>query len=191
MPARKRTAAQRALDLDTLADLFAQGKSQREMAQALGVTQPQIVFDLRKLDARWQKERGTWESDKERELARIHYIERQAHAGWERSREDKEVASSEKITGGKDGADRTKAAKRTEGQAGDPAFLNTLLKCSAQRVDLLRPAKRNLPLDTLGELLDALPYDIAFELRAVLGGHAGIAGPPQGADAAASAPPVA
>jgi hypothetical protein len=187
----KRTAAQRAIDLDKLGDLFCAGASQAEMAQQLSLSQPQVSKDLRKLDERWKASLGSFEVHRGRELAKINAIEREFRKGWDRSKEDKEVTTSEKSTGGGENGERTKAAKRVEGQAGNPAFLSGVLECIRERINLLRPVQRRLTLDTLGELLDALPYDVAIELRAILGGHARIERREESPDAAGGLAPSA
>ena len=47
MPGRKRTNAQREADFQRIAEMHALGKSQTEIAAALGLTQQQISLDLK------------------------------------------------------------------------------------------------------------------------------------------------
>lgn len=49
----KRTKIQRVKDLETTANLYLQGVSQYEIAQQLGVSQPQVSLDLKKLRDIW------------------------------------------------------------------------------------------------------------------------------------------
>jgi len=81
---------------------------------------------------------GNINQKKARELTKIDNLERTYWRAWRRSCEDKEIDIAEKTT---DGAapghpvplPRTKAAKRREGQSGNPAFLAGVQWCIEQR----------------------------------------------------------
>ena len=134
MAANKRTKAQRELDLDKLAEMRLEVKSQNEMAQALGISQSQVSQDLKKLDQRWLKAMGTTDLHKAREVARLDRLERLHNEGWKRSTEDKETKVAEKTTDGE--AIRTRAVSRLEKRDGNPAFLEGVRWCIAERIKL-------------------------------------------------------
>ena len=145
MAANKRTAGEREADLETIAREFLAGKSQAEIGKQLNLSQQQVSHDIKKLDGRWQAGVGEWNTHKARELARINDLEAEYHRAWQRSCEDKEVNIAEKSTAAGDGGERSKTAKRREGQSGNPAFLAGVLACIQARIDLLRPVAEKGP----------------------------------------------
>jgi hypothetical protein len=135
MAANKRTKAQRQLDLEKLSEMHLEGKSQNEMAQALGISQPQVCQELKKLDERWQKDIANTDLYKAREVAKLNHLERLNYEAFKRSREDKETKIAEKTTVGE--ANRTKAVSRQEKRDGNPAFLAGAKACIDKRCALL------------------------------------------------------
>jgi predicted transcriptional regulator len=167
MAANKRTKAQRELDLDKLSEMRLEGKSQNEMAQALGLSQSQVSQDLKKLDARWEAAIGNTHLHKAREAAKLDRLERKFNEAWKRSLEDKETKVAEKITVGE--VTRTKAVSRLEKRDGNPAFLAGALACIEKRCALIGlAAPKRLTLETLQQVLDSLPTDLALEIRDVI-----------------------
>jgi hypothetical protein len=164
MAANKRKKAQRALDLDKLSEMRLEGKFQSEMAQALGISQSQVSQELKKLDERWEKSMGNTYRHKAREVAKVDRLERLYNEGYKRSLEDKETKVAEKITVGE--VTHTKAVSRQEKRDGNPAFLAGAMACIEKRCALMGlAAPKRLTIETLGELLDSLPPDVAIELR--------------------------
>lgn len=134
--AAPRRKADREAALDKLSRLYLTGRSQRKCAELLGVAPSTICKDLATLQARWQASAlENIDAAKARELARIDAMERAYWDAWRRSCRDKESETAEKTTGG-DG-ERTKAGKRREGQAGNPAFLAGVQWCVEQRCKLI------------------------------------------------------
>lgn len=84
MPANKRTAFQREKDLQTLSQLYLQGEPLAVIAKAMGVTPPQISYDLKKLKQRW-RESSDW--DMNEELRRLELVEAEAWRAWRASKQ--------------------------------------------------------------------------------------------------------
>ena len=114
---------------------YLRGQTQWEIARAFEVTQKTISLDLKAIQAEWLAQavldRGEWTA---RELARIDEVERQAWAAWTKSQENAETLRAKTR-----GADQSSAetVKVSKGQAGDPRFLEIVLKCVAKRCELL------------------------------------------------------
>jgi hypothetical protein len=208
--AHKRTAGQRAAQLDTIARLTIRGKTQAEIAAVLGVSQSQISYDLKEIRQEWRKalkDRGF------QEVAGWDYLESVYWNAWDTSQEQREVKSTEKITksgkpaakGKKKGpgareAERLKAALRTEERDGNPAFLRGVERCKIQRARLLGITVEKLALtDPTGTkpdessgltddertakvmaIIDALRARAAGQLAAGAGGSSAPGGPPAG-----------
>lgn len=137
------TAARR----QQVAALYLQRRYQSEIAIALGVSQQVVSYDLKMLQQEWlASSLRDFDAAKGLELQRIYECERQFWAGWSRSQQPREVSVTEATEGGEvmapdgtmhpKGATR-KASMRREGQAGDPRFLDGVLKCISQRCDIL------------------------------------------------------
>jgi len=81
----------------TVADLCPQGWNQTAIAEELGVAQPTICDDLRRVRAEW-RESGVRDFDEARqlELMKLDRIEREAWSAWDQS---KKPAQSAVVTG--------------------------------------------------------------------------------------------
>lgn len=132
-----------------VAEMYLRGDYQTTIADALGVDQAQISRDLKALRSMWLASAiRDFDAARAEELARIDAVEKAAWDGWERSQKDKEVALNEQfddpiITKNKEGGVTTTPRMRKhqrlqkEGQAGSPAFLNTVLTCIERRCSIL------------------------------------------------------
>jgi hypothetical protein len=140
--AQKRTSFQRERDLERVADLHCRGLSQRAIAEQLQVSQPQIAYDMKRLQQRWQASAlAKLERYKAEQLARIEHLEAEAWKAWDRSCQDGETASTSLVQGRttKDGVslpDLRTSGKVTKGQAGDPRFLERVGACIQERCRL-------------------------------------------------------
>jgi predicted transcriptional regulator len=130
--------------------MWVRGHSQREIAKKFGITQPQVCHDLKEIRERLLPEdtQQMKEARKDR-LMELAMFKQEFLDEWERSKRDKETQTQEKIstTGkGKKGEDgeRIKAALRTEGRCGNPAFLNGALKVVQEECKIadLYPSKK-------------------------------------------------
>lgn len=145
--ALRRSAAQRARDLEHTADLYLKGWTQSQIANFLEVSQPQVSYDVRQLKKQWNEERrAQYDFYVNIELHRLRLLERETWDAWDRSKTPKEQTLSEQLRSaapadGDDdlpsGAARLKIQRRSVEQSGDPRFLETLLKIHSARTKLL------------------------------------------------------
>ena len=141
MAAPTRTPDQILEQRQQIAARYLRGEFQEAIARDLGISQQQVSYDLKAIRATWLASAvRDFDSAKAQELARIDEVERAAWEGWRRSTQDKEIENLEG-DGTLDPKTRkpkvTKVTKRREGQAGSPAFLNTVLTCIERRCAIL------------------------------------------------------
>lgn len=145
-----------------VAQRYLHGDMQSEIAHALHISQAQVSYDLKAVREMWLASLiSDFDAKKAQELAKIDAVEVAAWQGWERSLQPREVSLTEATEGGEvvgeDGTPRLKAptrkaSMRREGQAGDPRFLDGVLKCVAQRCAILglnAPTKFTIDWDKL------------------------------------------
>lgn len=125
-------------------ELYLTGHTQYAIAEALGVSQTTICFDLKAIHQQWKEAAITdIAAIKERELLRIDRIEREHWRGWVKSLKDRQRRTTK--SGGKEGDEVT---SMTEGQAGNPRFLEGIMHCIERRARLLgldAPEKIDFP----------------------------------------------
>ena len=115
--------------------LYLQGRYQAEIAQILGCSQQQVSADLAVLRRLWlASSLRDFDAAKAEELEKIDHAERAYWLGWERSQKTRTIIQAEHTTGEHFGRKRS---RRREGQVGDPRFLDGVLRCIAQRCDIL------------------------------------------------------
>jgi predicted transcriptional regulator len=90
MAANKRNPTERTRDLETLSRLYVKGRTQAEIAAELGISQPQVAYDLKDLRERWK---ASQDRTKAEELARIDAIEAEAWKGHSDSQDHSEKAA--------------------------------------------------------------------------------------------------
>ena len=118
-----------------VATKYLQGAMQSQIARDLGLSQSQISLDLKAIRAEWLKSAiRDFDEAKSIELAKLDAAEQAYWQGWERSCKDREISLTKAVQGDKA---RNEASVRRERQAGDPRFLDGVLKCIAQRCDIL------------------------------------------------------
>jgi hypothetical protein len=123
-----------------VAALYLQGEHQYAIAARVGVSQQQVSFDLKAMRLQWLAATlRDFDAAKAEELARIDAIEVEAWQAWARSKEPREVTTTEGIEGGAGAGQRIsrKAIVRREEQCGDPRFLERIQKCIEQRCTIL------------------------------------------------------
>jgi hypothetical protein len=140
--AAKRTAAQRAADLDFVAASLVRGRTIREIAAAISAVRPyslsasQVGVDAKAAQERWKlTAQASIATAQARTLATLDALERQAWEGWEQSRGPL-IRITETAPKDDAGASRITATKETR-PAGDAAFLRVLLEVSERRARLL------------------------------------------------------
>jgi len=113
---------------------YLRGEYQTAIAQSLGIDQAQVSRDLKAIRAQWLASAiRDFDAAKAEELAKVDAVEAEYWLAWERSKKDKEIATQEAGGDGK----KKKISLRREGQAGNPAFLEGVLKCISKRCEIL------------------------------------------------------
>lgn len=111
---------------------YIRGETQWEIARAFEVTQATVSNDLKAIRAAWLAEAvRDMDEIKARELAKVDACEEQAWKAWTRSQEDAETLRA-RMRG-----DTAETEKIKKGQAGDPRFLDLVLKCVEKRCLIL------------------------------------------------------
>lgn len=139
MPGPKRTKFQIEHDRRITQDMYLRGKTQADIADALGVTQQQISYDLKAIQQQWRED-TTIDLDeaKQRELARIDLLEREYWDAWERSCDEFKVKTIRaKGANAEDAKNSAEQTMRTEPRNGDPRFLAGVQWCISERSKLL------------------------------------------------------
>lgn len=132
MPVKKSTKLAVAKRRRDVAELYVQGLTQMVIADRVGVSQPTISDDLKKIHIEWRESRiRDFDAARDLELQKLDRAESEAWEAWEKS---KKPAQSAVVTG--EGADQ-KTRKTMKNQYGDPRYLDVVLKCVAARRDLL------------------------------------------------------
>jgi hypothetical protein len=162
MPANTRTDEQRAADREQMRAMYLRGDTQAAIAAALGLSRPQVQYDLAQLQRAWRKSGiRSFDDQKAEQLAKIDELERTYWDAWEASRKDREIATQRQRANGD-----KEIMLRKEGQAGDPRFLDGVMSCIERRCKLLgldAPTRQTITLTR--EQVDALDREtIASEL---------------------------
>ena len=115
-----------------VAELYLRCWTQEAIGAQLGIAQPTVCVDLRKIREHWRAS-SVRDFDEARtiELQKIDRVEREAWAAWERSQKPAQSAVVSEDTG------RQRTRKSVKHQHGDPRFLDQINKCIAQRRALL------------------------------------------------------
>ena len=121
----------------TIAALYLQGKYQFQIAAHLSVSQQLISQELRTIQRLWLNSTlRDFDAVKAQELAKLDDVEREYWAGWHRSFKDAEQSIME-ASDTPEGGRRHKVVTRKQGQAGDPRFLDGVMRCIEKRCDIL------------------------------------------------------
>jgi hypothetical protein len=159
MAARKRTPFQREEDLVQITRLYLQGRTQRDIAEVVGVSQGQVNHDLKLIQTRWRESSiMDMNEAKQRELERLDILEREYWAAWEQSKNERTRARQESDGKSKDGKPNVvRATMEREQRDGNPAFLAGVMSCIERRCKLLgldAPVKQQNLNVNLSELTD-------------------------------------
>jgi|GEM_PF-1004466 hypothetical protein len=113
-------------------DLHLRGWSQVSISQELSVAQSTISHDLKTIHREWRKAAvRDFDLAREIELRKLHRLEREAWAAWEKSQKP-----SQEATISSDGTTQ-RTVKRVAEQTGDVRYLEIVHKCVASRRALL------------------------------------------------------
>ncbi len=115
-----------------VAQRYLRGQTQWEIACAFEVDQATVSRDLTEIRKAWLASAVRDVNEiKAKELAKIDATEEQAWKAWAKSQENAEVLRAKM----RDGSSETE--KISKGQAGDPRFLDIVLKCVQRRCEIL------------------------------------------------------
>jgi predicted transcriptional regulator len=141
------------------AQLAAQGRTQLEIADELGVSQPTICADLNEIHSQWQKAAEAQTAERiAREIAMIEEIRRAAWQAWARSQQDQERKRVKTTARPDQDGVKVERIKERRTQSGDSRMLRTALKCSEMILRTLgafKP-KPTPPVNTWDTVLKAL-----------------------------------
>jgi predicted transcriptional regulator len=134
--ARKRSAEERERDLAVIAERILQGHEQAAIAKDLGLSQPQISYDMRKIRARWaERASAAVEEHVHQQLAETRMIKKTAWESWRRScNEKKRSATVARKSGGKETAEKRVLSEERDG---NPAYLDLFMKAMEREARLL------------------------------------------------------
>jgi predicted transcriptional regulator len=142
-----------------VAQLAAQGRTQLEIADELGVSQPTICADLNEIHAQWRKSAEAETAERiAREIAVIEEIRRAAWQGWARSQEDDERKRVKRTAAPDQDGVKVEKIKERRTRSGDSRMLRTALKCSEMILRTLGAfkTKPTPPVNTWDTVLKAL-----------------------------------
>jgi hypothetical protein len=135
-----------------VAALYLRGVSQADIGDQLGVDQSTISRDLTELRKEWL-ERSINHIDQKKaiELAKLDRLEVTYWEAWERSLKNAETEIVRETPLG-----HSIRETKSVGQSGNPAFLEGVLKCIAQRCAILGiEAAKKMDVTTRGEAIKA------------------------------------
>jgi predicted transcriptional regulator len=144
----KRTKLEKKRDRALIADMYLSGLEQTEIAEKLGLTQPQISYDLKVIQAQWlQNTTMNLDAHKAEEIMKTLQTERMYRDIYKRSLNDLNAKTATLRTEKSDGKSDGKNEKEkplpiiqvihTENRNGDPRALDGILKCIERRCKLL------------------------------------------------------
>jgi len=143
-----RTSAQRERDIELETELYLRGYTYLQISATLAERDPpdnysisaaSIGRDLAQVRKKWQEQSlHHMTEQKNKELAKLDLIEREAWEAWERSCNPSWAKQENKRVNKNTGAmDTTSRIDITRSEVGDPRFLQIMQKCSEQRCRLL------------------------------------------------------
>lgn len=145
MAAPKRSKIRRERDRVRIAKWYLQGRPQADIAEELGVSRPQISYDLKAIQKEWLKSSLIDFNDaKARELAKIDNLEITHWQAWDRSNKAKRTETT--TVRGEDGETISITIKE-EQLTGDKRFLDGVESCIDKRIKifgLAAPIKQEL-----------------------------------------------
>lgn len=169
-PGPKRSRIEREKYLAELARLDLRGYSQEDIARKLGVSQPQVCYDLKVLT---KKHTASQTADTklkiDRKIRQYKEMEREAWEAWERSKNDiVEVSRVRTIGDGDEGTVREET--KVKGRLPDPAYLRIIAECyrSTCELESLFPPKGaivGVPIIDWDKLSERMPNSVPDELE--------------------------
>jgi hypothetical protein len=114
--------------------MYLQGYLQAEIAEVLGVSQPQISYDLARIREQWRESALIdFNEAKNRELERIDLLEREYWEQWKKSKEGGVKTKGQKKIGG----EVVETTVQVESGLGDVRYLQGVQWCIERRCKIL------------------------------------------------------
>lgn len=169
-----RTPLLREQHLDLIVHWYIGRKSQAWMAEQLGVSQMTISKDLKEIQKRWvESTLVNWDEEKNKCLAKLDFIEKEAIEAWERSKAD-EIATSATVT--ESGDEDTKGKKKPPAKRvsrhslkkreGSDQWLRLVLSCVQERAKLFDLyVTKDLTNAEIEEIMNAFAEAVINEKR--------------------------
>ena len=141
----KFTKTEQSLVMANIVTLMARRKTNREIAEELGLSPSTVHQYQKKVREGWlERMHGTYDELRARELHEIDEVQRKAEEAYEASkgRKKRTATRSSFVGGDKDGQNRTLKAQeqnvvQLEKPEGDPRFLDIIMKCIDRRIKLM------------------------------------------------------
>ena len=168
MPAHTRTEQEREFDLARMSRWYRAGMAPSEIADKLGLSRPQVSYDLKQIRERWvNAQLFNFNEAKALELERLDRIQEEAEQAFERSKVGRKRTRKHSI---KNGQERSETIEET---AGDPRYLAIRVKCIEQRCHILglhAPLKIDapMPIDKYRPIMDGMSVDELRTFNAIL-----------------------
>lgn len=140
---RRGRRAEIAQQIRMVMDLYGTGKHQAEIAVELGISQATVSRCIKVGQGPWlEKNLQITERVKTDQLSKLDVLERKYWTEWERSRLNMEVKTLKAVKDGGGQAeegipDKVEKTTRTEGQCGDPRYLEGVERCIEKRCKIL------------------------------------------------------
>jgi len=129
-------------DRTEIARRLARGEKQVEIAQVLSLSRAMVSYEVKAIQREWQRAFQDFNQAKLRELAKLDEAERIAWQKFEKSK--RTVKHRQSVVGSVSTPDNPNPAPlpatatlATQEGAGNPRYLNTILKCIERRTKLL------------------------------------------------------
>lgn len=185
MSAPKRKRIQREKHREMMTDFVLKGWTQQKIAEYLEISQAQVSYDLKQIRKEWRER--SYENVGEHKaiaMAKLDLIEKEAWEAWDKSKEDEEIETAEKIiaeierSAREDGENtksannRNKATKRVRKRDGNAVFLAKILDVCKERHSILglnqtKPTESHKPEDILRAYTEALANSVINQHQSV------------------------
>lgn len=149
------------------------GKTQAWMADQLGVTQVTIHNDIKEIQKRWvESTLLNWDEEKNKVLAKLDWVEKEAIDAWERSKADEAQTTATVTDVGDAGEGKKKppakkvSQHRVKKRDGGAVWLNVVLDVCRERAKLFDLyVNKNLSNAEIEEIMNAFAEAVIAERR--------------------------
>lgn len=160
-----RTESEREKDLILISELLDQGLSQSKIALEVGVSRAQIQYDIKELETRWKEEQlQNIDEIKERQLRKLALVQKEAWAGWRKSKESKIKETSK--TGTNAHGLISEETISEEERIPEAKFLDVITKCIKEENEIYGIKK--VPEFNLTQNLVNIKVDMSPELAELI-----------------------